>query len=63
MWKVIERILKEKNMTVYELSKRSGVNRQHLYAMRDGRIKSMTLDFAFRIADALEVDINEFRKE
>lgn len=63
MWELIEKYLKEKKITIYELSKRSGITRQGLYALRSGQAKTLSLENAFKLADALEVDINEFRKE
>lgn len=63
MWKVIERLMKEKGMTPYSLAKAAGITKQGLYALRDGRTKTITLEYAFKVADALDVDVNEFRKE
>ncbi|MFK8242845.1 MULTISPECIES: helix-turn-helix transcriptional regulator [unclassified Facklamia] len=62
MWDIIQKYLKEKNMTVYELAKKAGVRRQGIYALRDGRAENLSLKNAFKLADALEVDVNVFRE-
>lgn len=63
MWYVIDRRMKELGITAYEVAKRAGLTRQAIYAIRDGRKKDITLTTAFKLADALGIDVNEFRKE
>lgn len=63
MWEIINKLLKQKNKTVYWLAKESNITRQALYALQKGKTKTTELQTAFRIADALEVDVNIFRKE
>lgn len=63
MWETIEKHLKEKQMSIYELSNKAGINRQSIYALRDGKAQTLSLENAFKLADALDIDVNEFRKE
>ena len=65
MWNKIEKILKEKHMSIYRLSKESGVNENTLrnykknYSNPDGvdpRFKNVC-----KIADALNVSLDDLR--
>lgn len=61
MWLKIEKILKEKNMTAYRLAKLTGISQQALYLLKVGKRKELSWTTMCKIADALEVDLNEFR--
>ena len=49
--------LEEKNMSVYKLSKETGIFQQTLYALVNGNTSSPRLDHAVKIAKVLEIDL------
>lgn len=59
--KKITKILREKGKSQSWLARELGVSRQRLSQLL--KQDKIYLDTAFKISDALEVDINEFRKE
>lgn len=59
----LSKIIIEKGTTPYKLSKKAGVDHAAIYKIIQGKQKDIMLQTAFKIADALEVDINEFREE
>lgn len=61
MWEKIERFLTKKNMTMYQLSKKSGLNQNSLIDLKSGRKKSLKFDDVVKIADALDISLDEFR--
>lgn len=63
MWVKIEKILKEKNMTTYRLAQLSGINKATLAHIKSGKVKKPLFETVCKIADALDVDINEFREK
>ena len=63
MWKKIEILLAEKKMTKYELAKKAGLNQNRLIDLKKGRKKSLKFDDVVKIADALDVSLDEFRKD
>ena len=56
--KIIE-LMKEKNITVYKLSKMTNYDRTNLKKILNGEIKEPTISTVIAIADALEVNIDE----
>ena len=56
--KRLKEILDEREMTVTELARAVGMNQQTLYSIikRDSKIR---YDFALRIANELDIDVNE----
>lgn len=61
MWDKLEKLLKSKNMTRYKLSKLTGISQTTLQSYKDGSepsFKNMC-----KIADALNVSLDYFRKE
>lgn len=63
MWKKIEVLLAEKKMTKYELAKKAGLNQNSLIDLKKGRKKSLKFDDIVKIADVLDVSLDEFRKD
>ena len=63
MWNKIEKLLKDKNMTTYRLAKLSGINKATLAHIKSGKVKKSLFETVCKIADALDVDINEFREK
>lgn len=62
MWKLVEKILKEKDITQYELAKRMGVSTGTITELKMGRIKKPSFELACKIADALEVSLDDLRE-
>lgn len=63
MWLKIEKLLKEKKMSTYRLAQLSGINKATLAHIKSGKVKKPLFETVCKIADALEVDINEFREK
>ncbi|MBB5887731.1 helix-turn-helix domain-containing protein [Lactovum miscens] len=61
MWSKIEKIIKAKNISVYQLAKMTGISRQALSQMKLKEIKNPSFDKMVKIADALDVSLDEFR--
>lgn len=61
MWNQLSRILKERQMNMNQLSISSGVNKSHFSDLKNGRIKTLSWENMIKIADALNVSLDEFR--
>ncbi|MTB64111.1 helix-turn-helix domain-containing protein [Streptococcus sp. zg-86] len=59
MWEVLKKHLKAKKLTMVELSKMTGIHRNTIQNMRNERISFRNM---VKIADALDVSLDEFRK-
>ena len=60
---IIKKIIVNSGLTKRQVALKAGINVQNLYNFLNGRLKSMDVNTAFKLADALDVDINEFREE
>lgn len=49
----------EKGWSEMQLAKRAGVSRSTICQLENGKNQNPTVDIAFKIADALEVDVRE----
>ncbi|WP_270615495.1 helix-turn-helix domain-containing protein [Streptococcus koreensis] len=58
--KISEKI-SEKKWTVYKLCLKAGIGPAGIYRLRDGEVKDLYFDTVKKIADALEVSLDEFR--
>ena len=54
--------LERKGMSIYRLSKETGIFEQTLYSMFNGNTSSPTLDNAVKIANALDIDLNKLKE-
>lgn len=61
MWGEIEKQLKIKGWSMYHLAKESGVHHSNFSNLKSGRMKEMSWTNMCKIADALEVSMDEFR--
>ena len=61
-YKAAERQLKNKGMTIYKLSKETGIFEQTLHSMVNGNTASPKLDNAVRIAKVLDIDLNKLKE-
>ena len=60
MWKKLNHILIEKGMTKRELAKKAGISETTLQNIRNSNISFRNM---VKIADALDVSLDEFRTE
>lgn len=63
IWNKIQKILDKRNMTVWKLGKTMDVSDSVLRNLRDGKIKKPSFELMCKIADALDVSLDYFRKE
>ena len=61
-YKAAEQQLKNKGMTIYKLSKETGIFEQTLHSMFNGNTLSPKLDNAVRIAKVLDIDLNKLKE-
>ena len=55
----VKRLMKEKNITLYRLSKITDLNESNLGKIISGKTKDPRISYVKAIADALEVSIDE----
>lgn len=60
MWKKLNHILIEKGMTKKELAKKAGISQNTIQNIKNSKISFQNME---KIADALDVSLDEFRKE
>lgn len=63
IWNKIQRLLDKRNMTVWRLGKTMDVSDSVLRNLRDGKIKKPSFELICKIADALDVSLDYFRKD
>ena len=61
MWKKLKKMLDEKQMTTYQLSKLTGISEQSFSKLRNGLSKELSFGSMVKIADALDISLDEFR--
>lgn len=61
LWEKISEKISEKNWTVYKLCLKAGIGPAGIYRLRDGEVKDLYFDTVKKLADALEVSLDEFR--
>lgn len=54
--------LEETNMSVYKLSKETGIFQQTLYSLVNGNTSCPRLDHAVKIAKVLGIDLNKLKE-
>ena len=60
MWKKLNHILIEKEMTKKELAEKAGISQNTIQNIRNSKISFRNM---VKIADALDVSLDEFRKD
>ena len=61
-YNILKERLEEKNMSVYKLSKETGIFHQTLYALINGKTLNPRLDHAVKIAKVLDIDLNKLKE-
>lgn len=57
----INRILEKNHMTAYALSRKTGLTTAAIYQLAKGTSKDVKLSTLIKIADALDISLDEFR--
>ena len=61
-YKVLKERLEETDMSVYKLSKETGIFQQTLYSLFNGKTLNPRLDHAIKIAKVLDIDLNKLKE-
>lgn len=61
LWFVIETELRKQEKSLYWLAKETKKDKSFYYRIKNGKIKTITLDTAIKIADALDISLDKFR--
>lgn len=61
--KKIIKIINQNKDSQSELARKTGISHVAIYNIRTGKSKDISLSTAFKLADVLGVDINEFRED
>ena len=61
LWLKINKHMKKQDINQNELARRAGVNNTVISALKLGKIKKPSFELIVKIADALEVSLDEFR--
>jgi DNA-binding helix-turn-helix protein len=61
-YNILKERLEEKNMSVYKLSKETGIFQQTLYSLVNGNTSCPRLDHAIKIAKVLDIDLNKLKE-
>lgn len=59
---LLTQLMEERGMSQNELARRAGLDSAHINMYVKGRVRRPTIELAFSIADALNVDVNVFRQ-
>lgn len=64
LWYKVQKLLVEKDMSINQLSLKMGLskNNRTMYQLKAGKIKKPSFDLMCKIADALDVSLDYFRK-
>ncbi|MEB7388727.1 helix-turn-helix domain-containing protein [Aerococcus viridans] len=60
---LILNFIKNNELSTRQIALKANISSQNLYNFLNGKLKSMDVNTAFKLADALGVDINEFRED
>lgn len=63
IWDKIQKLLKGKSISVWRLGKMISVSDSVLRNLRDGKIKKPSFELMCKIADALNVSLDYFKKD
>lgn len=61
LWKTIEEELAKQGKSLYWLAKETKKEKSFYYRVKNGIVKTINLDTAIKIADALNISLDEFR--
>lgn len=61
MWSTVENKIRESGLSIWQAGKKAGLGENTLYEMKSGRIKDMKFSTACKIADALNISLDDLR--
>lgn len=61
LWLKIEKALKKQNKTLYWLAQKTDKDKSFFYSLKYGKKKTINFDTVVKIADALDISLEEFR--
>lgn len=61
MWNKLSKIIDDKGITIYRLGQLTGLGVSVFYNLKSGRIKDVTFHSGVKIADALDISLDELR--
>ncbi|CEN27964.1 helix-turn-helix domain-containing protein [Lactococcus piscium] len=61
LWKTIEEELAKQGKSLYWLAKETKKEKSFYYRVKNGIVKTINLDTAIKIADALDISLDKFR--
>lgn len=61
LWETISKKLSEKNWTIYKLCLEAGIGTAGIYRLRDREIKDLQFETVKKIANALDMSLEDFR--
>lgn len=61
MWNKLSKIIDDKGITIYRLGQLTGLGVSVFYNLKSARIKDVTFHSAVKIADALDISLDELR--
>lgn len=59
----LKQLIEQSGKTIHQIQEAAGMSSGSVYKLLSGKSKDVELKRAFKLADALGVDINEFREE
>lgn len=63
LWDGINKHLIKNDLTIYELTKKADIAQNTLYELKSGRVNDLRFRTVCKIADALNISLDEIRKE
>ena len=63
LWEKIECQLQKKEWSIYRLTKKAHLSENLLYELKSGRTKDLQFKSVCKIADALDISLDELREE
>lgn len=63
LWDKIQELLDKKGKTAYWLAKETGISETMIYSLRNGKAKDIGFTKMEKIADVLNVSLDEFRRQ
>ncbi|MGB3161582.1 MAG: helix-turn-helix transcriptional regulator [Carnobacterium sp.] len=63
LWNSINKHLIKNDVTIYELTKKANIAQNTLYELKSGRVNDLRFSTVCKIADALNISLDEIRKE
>lgn len=58
----IKQLIENSKLSKHQIAEKTGVNHSVIYRLCSGETKEIKITTAFKLADVLGVDVNEFRR-